>query len=225
MDIFIRLAFLLVLMPLFVAAIAFPVTREFTKKGWDFLVHTIVEFTGLTLAIAFVMQMFESLLATSAPGELMDKIAAPYSEDYWKNLYAAVYGGGACQFFFALITIVYYGLKLLDTVTPVMESLFGIGGLGGKSIMGGMLVSKAQQTKGLFDKAAAVAENKNVRYQSDKSKKADEVKKGEKEVKELQDKADKAQFKADREKEKSDKLQEKAKRMDAGIERFCRCRI
>ena len=57
-DIFVRFGFILVLMPVFVAAAVFPATREFTKKAFTFLLKTITDFLALTLAIRIPSKSF-----------------------------------------------------------------------------------------------------------------------------------------------------------------------
>ena len=70
--------FVLILMPLFVTAAAFSMTRDFAKKAVLFLMNVITEFLGLTLAINFIMLVFEKTVETNK-GALLKAVAAEYS--------------------------------------------------------------------------------------------------------------------------------------------------
>ncbi len=174
MDIFLRLGLFLVLIPWFVAAVAFPITRDFAAKGWNFFLHTIVEFLGLALAIALCMEMFEKVVSTDSDA-LKKAIIAPYTEDYGKNLYNVIYSEGAGRFFFMLAIAAYFAFQILKMVTPMLENLFGVSGVATGSIFGGMAMTAMNRTRQLSKKAKELADNKNLRYKSDKTLKKEEI--------------------------------------------------
>lgn len=195
MDIFLRLAFFLVLMPLFVAAIAFPVTRDFTKKGWDFLLHTILEFLGLALAIAFIMQMMESFLAIDHTA-LLSAMTAGYSDNYGENLLKAVYRGGGCRFLFGMIAVCFLGFQVLKKMTPMIDSIFGVKGVANESLIAGTIMSNVSKGYGVLTKAAEVAGHEKIQYKTPDAEKREEIKQLSKDLKKEQKQADKLQYDA-----------------------------
>ncbi len=65
-DIFIRLGFVFVLMPLLVMAYAFPASRQYTKKGWDFFVYSVLSLIALSVGTSLLLLAFTSLLSNNA---------------------------------------------------------------------------------------------------------------------------------------------------------------
>ena len=155
-DIFLRLGFVLVLMPLFVATWAFPVSRDFCKKGLMFFLAIVTEFLGLALAINFIMMAFEAGIATDKQA-LLDAMAAPNSKDYGTNLYNVIISGGGWYFLFMLTALFLMGTQLLAICTKMVSSLFGteteaITGLGG-DLTGAVAASMVKMTGNLGKKA------------------------------------------------------------------------
>lgn len=176
-DIFLRLGFVLVLMPLFVATWAFPATRDFTKKGFMFLMSIITEFLGLVLAINFIIVMFETGVANNR-ADLIAKMVAPYSSDYGENLLNVILSNGGWYFLFMIIALAFMGFKLLSVSTKIIASLFD-GDIAKAASLGGNIVGAATvagiQTAGQWGKKAwdvgsAAAENaESYHTPSDKS--------------------------------------------------------
>ena len=71
MDIFIRLGFVFVLMPLLITAYAFPISRQYAKTGWNFFVHAILSMIALSIGMALVLLMFTSFLPGDAESVLV----------------------------------------------------------------------------------------------------------------------------------------------------------
>ncbi len=172
-DIFLRLGFVLVLMPLFVASWAFPLTRNFTKQGFMFLMGIVSEFLGLALSLTFIMLIFE----TGIEGEKADLIAAinaPYSKEYGENLYNVIISNGGWYFFFMLIAVFIMGIQIISVCTKVVNSFFGTSAIGG-DMTGGVAVGMVKMSGNLSRKtwnvSSKAAKNANSYHTpSDKSK-------------------------------------------------------
>lgn len=157
-DIFLRLGFVLVLMPLFVAAIVFPVTRDFTKKGWQFLFQIIVEFIGLSISISFVMLLLEAVIAPQSD-EILKALSASYSSDYGENLFNALTNNMTWTFPFMLIGAVIIGEKLLKVFPIVIASLFDVADYTkGGTLIGATIGGLASGAVGLYGKAKNTAQ-------------------------------------------------------------------
>lgn len=158
-DIFLRLGFVLLLIPLFVATFAFKTTREFTKKGFMFLMSIITEFLGLVLALNFIMISFETGIGGNRTA-LLDAIRAGYSKDYGKNLYNVILSDGGWYFLFMIVALFFIGTTILSTCTKTIGSFFGtdkISGLTG-DITGAVAMSAIKGTyNNVWKPAAKVA--------------------------------------------------------------------
>ena len=155
-DIFLRLGFVLVLMPLFVATWAFPLTREFSKKGLMFLMSIITEFLALTLSLTFIMIFFESGIKGSK-GDLVAAIMAPYSKDYGKNLYNVLTSNNGWYLFCMLVAIFFVGTKVISIMTNLISSFFGTKAIGG-DITGIAVMSAVKVGGRVFNKGRDVAD-------------------------------------------------------------------
>ena len=166
-DIFLRLGFVLVLIPVFVATWAFPVTRSFTQKGFMFLMGIITEFLGLVLALNFIMVAFESSIASDRD-KLTAAMMAPYSSKYGDNLLNVVLSNGGFFFLFMLFATAFMGFLMLSMCTKMVGSFFGTSdaaGLGG-DIAGASAVA-AVKTGGKLWKGASGISQKMKPYQVD----------------------------------------------------------
>ena len=146
-DIFLRLGFVLVLIPLFVATWVFPATREFTKKGFRFLMSIITEFLGLVLALNFIMVSFEAGIGNNKAA-LISAMTANYSKKYGENLYNVIISEGGWYFLFMMIALFFIGTTILSVCTKTIASFFGtdkISGLSG-DITGAIAVTAIQQS-------------------------------------------------------------------------------
>ncbi len=70
-DIFIRLSFVFILLPLLIAAYPFPISREYSKTGWEFFVHAILSLIALSIGMALVSLLFTSFLPGNAQNMLV----------------------------------------------------------------------------------------------------------------------------------------------------------
>ena len=162
-DIFLRLGFVLVLIPLFVATWVFPITREFTKKGFMFLMSIITEFLGLVLALNFIMISFETGLGDNK-ADLIRVITASYSKKYGENLYNVIITNGGWYFLFMMIALFFIGTSILSICTKTIASFFGTTALGG-DITGAIAVAAIQQTAQKVWKPASNLAQKTKGYE------------------------------------------------------------
>lgn len=124
-DIFLRLGFVIILTPLLITAWAFPISRQYAKKGWDFIVGTLLEFLGIAVAGALLMNLCLVLLPDSAMENLIPAMAGTDVE----TLYDAFTGdipGGSLYTIMVLVCVFFIGLKLLETTQKLVEAISGI---------------------------------------------------------------------------------------------------
>ncbi len=165
-DIFLRLGFIFVLMPLLIATWAFPISRSYSKKAWDFLIHALMQFVGLALVVGFVL----ILMQVALPGD-MDDFATVMTGDRLDALYYTVIGqgyeesdgllkmkGGSSGFytFFIFLAVGLVGFIMLKGVTPLVEALTGVA-LGFPEIAGSVAMGAVTQAGSLVGAAAGAA--------------------------------------------------------------------
>ena len=176
-DIVLRMGFVFVLMPLFIAALVFPVTRDFSKKGWQFLFQIIVEFIGLSISVSFVMLMLEGVIAPQSD-ELVRALSAPYSSDYGENLFNVVTSNMTWTFPFMLIGVVLMGEMLLKSFPIIIASLFEVSDSSkGGTLMGATIGGLATGAVGLYGKAKQAAQTTAKNPHKTKENKAKDAEK------------------------------------------------
>lgn len=124
-DVFLRFGFVIILTPLLITAWAFPISRQYAKKGWDFIIGNLLEFLGIAVAGALLLNLCLALLPDSAMKELIPAMAGTDVE----ALYDAFTGdipGGSLHTMMILIGVFFIGLKLLETTQKLVESISGI---------------------------------------------------------------------------------------------------
>ncbi len=231
MDIFLRLGFVLVLMPLFVVTSVFAVTREYTVKAWTFLFHVIVEFIGLAVSMSFVMIMLEGVVAPES-ADLLKAMTAPYSGDYGENLFKAITKDMTLTFPILLLIVVILGEKLMKSFPIIIAALFNVSdsskkgkaGTGISETIGAMAGSVTGMYGNLKENAKTFAENpyktketkakeaekdlnnKKRKLEEEKRKPNNDknIKKAQKDVDDAQKKADAFRAQADDEKNKTE---------------------
>ena len=124
-DIFVKFGFILVLMPLFVAATVFPVTREFTKKAFMFFMKTMTDFLALTMAVNFVIIMFENGIAVDKEKFKQVILTEKGGTEYIEMLMGTVTSGGAWRCFFSLIALFLFANLLLKSSITILAEIFG----------------------------------------------------------------------------------------------------
>ena len=156
-DIFMRLTFVFVLLPFFMVAWAFPISRTYAEKAWSFLVHALLNFLGLCIGMGFVLILFTQLVgngvdsvakammstgvvdvsACYAPCRMGKSSCEPECQ-YMTELFYALFGGegqGALFTFALMIVVALMGMSVLKSSRTIIEDLSGVSGPGTASFM------------------------------------------------------------------------------------------
>lgn len=138
MDIFLQLGFVIILTPFLIATFPFPATRQYTKKGWEFLVHSILSIIGLSLGVALLMMIIMGIMPEYTQNFLADAINKEMSSDYFPELYDVFTGGpNGGAFFIAVLLLLsmllgFYVIKagnvVVDTLSGMASGLPGLVG-------------------------------------------------------------------------------------------------
>lgn len=124
-DIFLRFGFVIILTPLLITAWAFPISRQYAKKGWDFIVGNLLEMLGIAVAGALIMSLTMTMLPDSAQENLITAMAGTDIEDLY-NAFTGDVPGGSIYTILVLIMIFFVALKLLSVTQKLMENISGI---------------------------------------------------------------------------------------------------
>lgn len=175
-DIFMRLTFVFVLMPFFITAWAFPISRTYAEKAWTFLLHALLNFLGLCIGTGFVLILFTQLVGNGVdyvaramastgvadikecfPPCLMGKSMCEPECQYMTQLFYALFGDetqGAFFTFFMMIVVALMGLSVLKASRSIIENLSGVK-VGTPSFVGSAVLDLAK--KGAKVAAATLA--------------------------------------------------------------------
>lgn len=143
MDIFLQLGFVIILTPFLIATFPFPVTRQYTKKGWEFLVHSILSIIGLSLGVSLLMMIIMGVMPEYTQNFLADAINKEMSSDYFPELYDVFTGGpNGGAFFIAVLLLLsmllgFYVIKAGNVVVDTLSGMSsGLPGLVGNVVKG-----------------------------------------------------------------------------------------
>ncbi|MBR4927795.1 MAG: hypothetical protein IKY98_05670 [Alphaproteobacteria bacterium] len=151
MDIVLRMGYVIALLPLLIAAWAFPISREYTKKGWDLLIFGLLEFIGVALMMALFMNVFLCLMpggngsgASQITTNVINYMKENNQDDVESlfvifafmpsdaatvaTMVAALASPFAVGFTFLImiLIVVFIGYKMLSSVKGVVSNLSGI---------------------------------------------------------------------------------------------------
>lgn len=168
-DIFLRFGFVILLTPFLVTAYVFPISRKYTQRGWEFLVHTMVSILATGIGIALIMAI---LMVQIDPGNRIknkigvasDNVTQFYAADLWR----AFTDGTAkidhewdgelvrewdtnedASYFpiLMMIIICFAGTKLLNSMSIIVQGLTGISAdipsMAGAALMGAIRAAYA----------------------------------------------------------------------------------
>ena len=198
-DIFIRIGFAIIVTPFLVVTYVFPISRQYTQRGWEFLVHALLSIMALSIGIAFVMSVLMVALTGSLSGsstsQLKSMMQAGESNKYGCNLYRVWIGlrnqGNNCEYdtagvggsfmpMFVILIMTFFGMNILKSTTVIVEGLTGITcgipSVSGAAVMGAIKASLAP----LKMAASVAAEKMSMAGNPDKDVKAIGGKDGEK---------------------------------------------
>lgn len=181
MEIFLKLGFVLVLMPIFVVTTVFPITRKYTQKAWSFLFQTIVDFLGLAIAASFIMIMLEKVIGVNSD-KIIEAVTAPYSNSYGEKLLNAITYDMTFAFPLFLLGALLIGNMLMRNFPIVIASLFDVTDSSNKgkvtnTLMGAGLVSMKNNVLNFYGKAKNNAKKEAENPYKTKETKAKEAEK------------------------------------------------
>ncbi len=125
MDAFIKLGFVLFLTPLLVTAFAFPISREYTQRGWNLLVHAVLQILGLSIATALIITLFINLL----PGDGVSALIEAMVENSPEDLYETITGDSVLGYWITFVLIIAaagFGFVILPITATLVETLSGV---------------------------------------------------------------------------------------------------
>ena len=141
-DIMLRVSLVVMLMPMFIAAWAFPLTRSYAMKGFIFFMSAVMGFVQLALAVGIIVPFFFKVLAGKNEDALVDAIVAPSSSHYVSDLYDAFMTEGGKVFIY-ILGIGWLAKYLLDGVQGFFQKVFGFVAVG--NMAGGGSLSAVQK--------------------------------------------------------------------------------
>ena len=127
MDIVLKLAFVIILTPLYVVAWAFPISREYTKKGWDMILYALFEFIGVALMVAIFMVLMMNVLGDLPvnTANIEGAIVSAMKKNDIEALYTLMGGAGPWTLI-KLIVVCLMGYKMITASGQVVSALSGI---------------------------------------------------------------------------------------------------
>ncbi len=175
-SVFLELALVLIFTPIFVACLAFKVTRPYAKKAWELILHSMVVLIAVALAINLAMVLFVYMLPDSIsgmvismfmsdPSGLLDafsltghptsKIAA--TPDGIMGMLSSIPGigslvsGGATNMFTLLLLVAFITIAfgLVKAIVQVAEAVTGTQGISAPDDIAGNLLMGAAAGFGL----------------------------------------------------------------------------
>lgn len=112
-DSFVRLCFVFVLFPFLLVAFVFQSTRQYTKKGLDVLIHTMVTYIVVSIFMLLLIQIFYAMLGPISGG-IVEALA---SEEPYQALHDTLTfigsGGFACLCCIAIIFLTFFMLQIM----------------------------------------------------------------------------------------------------------------
>ncbi len=126
LDIFIRFGFVFLLTPFLIVTYVFPISRKYTKRGWDFFVHALLSIMALSLGMALLLSCFMASFPDNVVNVLREYMAyaGEPSNGYANKMYEALTStGGTFYVVFLLLILVFFGISLLKASQVVIESL------------------------------------------------------------------------------------------------------
>lgn len=149
-DVILRLGFVLALTPLLITAWAFPISRDYTKRGWNLIIYSLLEFLGVAVMMGLFMSIFTCILpgangmdTANALIQYMKNNDVPALFEVFSGMRpisqvgivagaAVVAGSGAAlsgmgmAFLLMILGIVFMGMKMLMATGQVVQHLSGI---------------------------------------------------------------------------------------------------
>ena len=160
-DIMLRLAIVIILMPVFIAFLAFPLTMPYGMRGIKFFFSALMGFIQLALAVGIVVPFFYRVLAGANPEQLVAAIVAPPSSHYASDLYAVISAGSGMLFIY-ILGVGWLAAKLLTGVQKFFKEVFevtAVDGIAGKGSLSAVQKSIRTNVGRLYDSRQRVKDN------------------------------------------------------------------
>ena len=133
LDIFLRIGFIIILTPFLITAFVFPISRQYTKRGWDFLAHALLSIFAVSMGIALFMAMFKASLPSGLISSLKNVFTITEvgtdKQEYPNKLMTAICGGengSAFYAFFIILLLCFCGINILQASQVIVEGLSGL---------------------------------------------------------------------------------------------------
>ncbi|MDY6407925.1 MAG: hypothetical protein SPL08_04430 [Pseudomonadota bacterium] len=130
-DAFVRMAFVLTLMPLWIVLWVFPITQQYTKRAWEMLLSSCFLFVTLSVMIAIVLMLINSVVPDPLYGEDGSSISRSQFFNYLMQGYnkkASSYVSIGCGMIMNAIAFTAMGGALLSAASTIANSFIGGGG-------------------------------------------------------------------------------------------------
>ena len=127
LDIVLKLAFIIILTPLFVAAWAFPISREYTSKAWNMILYALFEFIGVALMVSIFMVLVMNILGDLpvSEGDIEATIISAMKRNDVPALFELMGGNGPWTLL-KLIVVCLMGYKMITASGQVVSALSDI---------------------------------------------------------------------------------------------------
>ncbi|MDD3669010.1 MAG: hypothetical protein PHX68_01810 [Alphaproteobacteria bacterium] len=130
-DLFLNLGFVVVLTPFWIAAFAFPISRQYTIHAWNLFLNTLVGLLGLAIGMGFLLALFNAIIPAGSDA-LIQAVLAPRTNNYTPNLYDIVSGNntGSGFFIFMFVTaMAIFGIKVVRAGSKIVRDFAGVSGV------------------------------------------------------------------------------------------------
>ena len=123
-DSFIRICFVFVLFPFLIVAFVFQSTRQYTKKGLDVLIHSMVTYIVVTIFMVLLVQIFYTMLGPVS-GQIVEALAN--ETDAYTELHKIlpILGGGGLVLL-CCIAIVFLTFFMLQIMHGCIAEISGV---------------------------------------------------------------------------------------------------
>ena len=117
-DYIVRIGFVLIMLPLLLVAWVFPITRQYTKRGWDLFLNSLVALVAMAITVGLILKLLFSVLGNS------EQVDACINEDRMHDLYSIIYTNGFDWILFIVIS--FMCVLLIKSSTAIANHFVGI---------------------------------------------------------------------------------------------------
>ena len=110
-DYIVRIGFVLVMLPLLLVAWVFPITRQYTKRGWELFLNSLLCLVVMSIAVGLILKLLFSVLGNS------EEVDACINEDRMGDLYNIIYTNGFDWILF--IVVAFLSVIIMKSSTAI----------------------------------------------------------------------------------------------------------